>query len=297
MTTSKRFLFVLGIVSFGSMTTFAQTKDETLIVIKQIEIKEGNTVVKSLRPGTAVTVLDVKGDKLSIMNGASGWVPKTDFAPVPKALELFNAQIKKNPKDAGGYAARGLLKQGEGDFDAAITDYTEAIRLDSKRAELYLGRGNSYSGKQEFDKAIVDFTDAIRLAPKSDTAYCTRGNSWYAKKEYGKAISDYLESNRISPNFDDPLNQLAWLMATCPDAKFRNGKKAVEYATKLCELSKWQEIDDIDTLAAAYAEAGDFANAVKWQTKAHELAPEVEKADYQSRIDLYKSGKPLHLKE
>lgn len=73
------------------------------------------------------------------------------------------------------------------------------------------------------------------------------------------------------------LNGLASLRATCPDEKHRNGQQAVEYATKACELTAWKNGGWIDSLAAAYAEAGDFDKAVEWQQKGMDLAPPTRK--------------------
>ena len=81
------------------------------------------------------------------------------------------------------------------------------------------------------------------------------------------------------------------------DPSVRHGKRAVEVATKLCELSDWKAPNSFDTLAAACAEAGQFADAVKWQKKALEhpeafQAPELEQV--KTRLKLYEAGKPYH---
>jgi hypothetical protein len=87
-------------------------------------------------------------------------------------------------------------------------------------------------------------------------------------------------------------NQLAWIMATCPDPRYRNAREAVAHGTKACELRAWKSWGYIDTLAAAYAEAGDFEQAVKWQTKAVELAGKNDKQAVREHLELYKAGKP-----
>ena len=123
-------------------------------------------------------------------------------------------------------------------------------------------------------------------------AYRSRGLAWSNKKDYEKAIADYNEAIRLDPKYSGAYNGRAWLWATCPDGKFRDGKKAVESATRACELGEWKDALVLDTLAAAYAESGDFDKAVEWQEKAHKLSPETDKKEWGKRLDLYKGKKP-----
>lgn len=93
---------------------------------------------------------------------------------------------------------------------------------------------------------------------------------------------------------EDPAlhNNKSWLLATCPDAEIRNGELAVEHGRKACELSDWAFPEYVDTLAAAYAEAGDFEEAVRWQKKAvDEGAPHYQQ-QFAERLALYESGEP-----
>ena len=90
------------------------------------------------------------------------------------------------------------------------------------------------------------------------------------------------------------LNARAWRHATYPVAELRNGPKAIENATKACKLTNWQIPGFVDTLAAAYAEVGDFASAIEWQRKAIDLLTEGSpiRFDFETHLKLYESGQP-----
>jgi WD40 repeat protein/tRNA A-37 threonylcarbamoyl transferase component Bud32/Flp pilus assembly protein TadD len=112
---------------------------------------------------------------------------------------------------------------------------------------------------------------------------------------YAQIVTAYEQKLHLSPDSAQALNILAWLRATCPAAEVRDGAKAVKHATRACELTNWKDAQYIDTLAAAYAEIGDFDSAVKQQKKAIDLLTEEEegpRADMEERLKLYQSGKP-----
>ena len=145
----------------------------------------------------------------------------------------------------------------------------------------------------EEDKVLSGFNEAIRLDPKNAQAYNNRGAYWHGKMKYDKALADYDEAVRLDPKNAQAYNEDAWIWATCPDQKFRDGNKAVELASRACELGNWKDAGHIDTLAAAYAEAGNFAKAVEFQEQANRLStdPEDHKKG-EDRLKLYKEKKP-----
>ena len=224
------------------------------------------------------------------------------------------------------YCLRGLARAGKRELSQAIADFDEAIRLSpalafafNQRGRAWLAQGNSTM------KAIADFNEAIRLNPVYDSAYNNRGVAWAAMGEFGSALADFRTAVRLDPDatfarntpsrmaadairqkvlrpgsetarlldpLESPRNNLALLLATCPDEQFRNGKEATEIADRLCRLDGHRYPAFLSTLAAACAETGDFASAVRWQEKALELGPESKNDELRSRLALYQAGKP-----
>jgi tetratricopeptide (TPR) repeat protein len=218
------------------------------------------------------------------------WSEKKEF---DRAIADYDQAIKLDPKYIDAYNNRGLAWNEKKEYDRAIADLDQAIKFDPNYAKAYYNRGVSWNGKGEYDRAIADCDRAIKLAPKYTKAYSNRGFAWRNKKQYDRAIADYNEAIKIDPKFAAAYSNLAWLQATCPDARFRDGPKAFEYANRAYQLSGGKDPNPIDTLAGAYAENDDFEKAKQWQAKAIELSTnERAKEDFRSRLKLYEQGKP-----
>jgi tetratricopeptide (TPR) repeat protein len=117
------------------------------------------------------------------------------------AIADFTEAIRLDPNYTAAYYNRGNAYNNKGDNDRAIADYTQAIRLDPNYAAAYNNRGIAYNDKGDNDRAIADFNQAIRLDPNYAIAYSNRGNAYYSKGDYDRAIADFNQAIRLDPNF------------------------------------------------------------------------------------------------
>lgn len=209
-----------------------------------------------------------------------------------KAIDDLTEAIRLEPKNPAAYHQRGMVWQTMENWDKAQADFGEALRLDPKYVPAYSSRGFLWFQRNEPAKAIADFDDVIRLNPKAAVAYNNRGYNRQMLKRYREALADYDEAIRLAPKYVLAHQNRGWLLATCPEDAIRNGKQAVESAKTACELGEWKHWPDLKALAAAYAEAGDFAQAVQWQTKTLEMAPADLRAEEQKALEAYKSNQP-----
>jgi len=205
-----------------------------------------------------------------------------------------NDAPKAGPSTADEYYGRALAWAQKKEFRKAIADYTAAIRLEPKRAELFVGRGRAQAATGDLRRAFADLDLALRLDPKSDAAYSARAEAWKAKGDFARAKADYEDALRLQPKNVVVGCNFAWLLATCPDERLRDGRRAVKLATAGCEQMKWKEPELIDTLAAAYAETGNFDEARTREIRALKLAAETDRIlqGAAERLELYKLGKP-----
>jgi tetratricopeptide (TPR) repeat protein len=159
-------------------------------------------------------------------------------------------------------------------------------------AAAYRRRGALHLDRGEYDRAVADFTQALGQEPTSAEAHAQRGLAHYQLGRYAAAVADYERAIGLDPEALLAHNNLAWLLATCPDGGIRDGRRAVEHATRACELCGFAEWYCLGTLAAAHAEAGDFEEARDFAKQSLRRAPEAERPGCQERLRLYKEQRP-----
>lgn len=142
---------------------------------------------------------------------------------------------------------------------------------------------------------LLDYLDGlVQLNPNNSRAYSLRAKVHVGLKDYAHAINDMNKAIELDSDNTASLNNLAWLLATCPNPALRDGQRALQLAQRACELSEWKEHNLLDTLAAACAQLGQFNRAIEYQTKAIDLAPEKTSKQYRANLKLYRVGQTAH---
>jgi tetratricopeptide (TPR) repeat protein len=213
---------------------------------------------------------------------------------VDEAIAAYREAIRLDPK-ASTHFELGKALRRKGDIDGAIAADQEAIRLDPTHAGAHIDLGAILCDvKQDYAGAVACFREAIRLNPKNVTAHANLGGALGKSGDLDGKIAALREVVRLDPNRARAHNDLAWWLATSSDDGLRNGPEAVKHAIQACELTGWKNASWVNTLAAAYAEAGDFDKAIEYQQKA--MADPAFLKQYspvaREQLDLYRQKKP-----
>lgn len=156
--------------------------------------------------------------------------------------------------------------------------YTQCIQSGKLSANessiIYAKRGVIYEHLKENELAIRDYDRSIQQNPKFYDAYIRRGIIYNNLGDFKQAIQDFEKAIELRPNNRKAYNNLAWLLATCEDPQYRDGERALKLIQTALRLSKIDDFYMLDTLAAVYAELGQFDKAIDAQSKAIKLSEE-----------------------
>ena len=206
-------------------------------------------------------------------------------------------QIKPDYADACYNLGNALLQKGN--VDKAISYYQKALQIEPKSVKAHINLGNAMFQKGNADEAIPHYQTALQIKPENSEAHNNLGNALLQKGKVDEAIVHYQKALQIKPDNVEVQKNLAWVLATCPQASLRNGNKAVELAQRANQLTGDGNPVFLGTLAAAYAEAGRFPEAVATAQRALQVAetqPSTALADtLRSQLKLYQAGIPFHL--
>ena len=242
-------------------------------------MSKGNVVVLLLR----AEVYQEKGDK-------------------QKAMADLDEALKLKPDSSWVVRTRAMFLAQNDRLDEAIAAVEKLAKRDPKDVPTLLQLSVLYGAKKNWPKAIEIDKAVLALDAAEWRALRGLGDAMLNSGRQAEAIAFFEKAVKLEPKDDGILNNLAWVLATSPDAKLRNGRRAIELATDACKLTDYKIPHILSTLAAAYAETGDFDNAVKWLTKAIEIAEKEKEGskegDKETRealkkeLENYKAKKP-----
>ena len=249
-----------------------------------------------------------------------------------EAIPYYTAALQSRTEYADAYLNLGNALMGLGRFEAAMTNYQAVLRLKPNFGPAHFNLGNALRQLGRHKEAAAHYVESLRLQPENAEAHSNlaiglaeEGNNREAithlrealrlkpgvaqfhfqlasalgaANQSKDAVAQYEEALRLKPEFVLALNNLAWMLATDEDSNIRNGAEAVRCAQRACELTGYKQAFLMGTLAAAFAEASQFRDAVSTGQKAAEIATTAGQkeiaATNQKLIELYKSGKPYH---
>jgi len=184
-----------------------------------------------------------------------------------------------------------------GRLDEASAVLRQAIELDAGHAPAHYNLGLVLSRRGDAQGAMQEWRSALDLNPKYAEAHDSLGEALYAQGRTAEALGHWREAIRLQPSDATALRRAAWALATAPDAAIRNGGEALALAVQAVELSGGNDARTLDTLAAAYAEKGQFAEAAatarRAQTRAGQENQPALASEIGARIALYEAGQPF----
>jgi tetratricopeptide (TPR) repeat protein len=203
-------------------------------------------------------------------------------------------QMQPNDPDAQVALANALLQKRR--IDEAIVHYQKAVAI---RPDYFLARyglGHALLEKGKFDAAIEHSRAALLIQPNNADCHTVLAIALDEKGQSAEAIEHYEKALEISPQSVSALNNLAWLLATVSHASLRNGVRAIQFAQQADQLSGGNNALVRRTLAAAYAEAGQFGKAMESAQAAMQLGrsqgDDSLVTELQQEIALYELGLP-----
>jgi len=211
-----------------------------------------------------------------------------------EAEAAFRDVLRVTPSDmkAHKYLGDALLAQGK--LAEAAAEYNSVLQLNPGNTAVSEALKPDLE-RLETAQTLTNLLQSLKVQPTAEThaqiaaILMTQGNFQAAKEQLQAALE-------LKPDSPDILNNLAWLLATCTDDRVRDGAEAVKDADKACKLTHGQQTRALGTLAAAYAEAGRFDDAVAMAQKACEAAVKQGDPDLLSRnqtlLEIYRAHKP-----
>lgn len=216
----------------------------------------------------------------------------------PEVIDVCREGLRVNPLNQHLQLAWASAAGAMGDFTNTATHARFALQLKPGWPDAALLLAGALVALGDVDQAIVQYRAVLESRPDDPNVNYLLGAALATAGNTAAAIEHYRKSLLAQPDKIEALNNLAWLLATDPRPEIRNGAEAVRLGERACELTSQRAPVLLGTLAAAYAEAGRFADSVRTAEKARDLATAAGQKTVADRntqlLELYRAGKPWH---
>jgi tetratricopeptide (TPR) repeat protein len=204
---------------------------------------------------------------------------------------LWRRTLACTSRNSGAEQNLGQSIYEKGNVEEAIVHFQNALRIDPNQATVHSALGVALLEIGRADQSLAHLERAVKIDPNDADAHYNFGNTLLQLGRAREAVAQYRRALEINPDDTQAQNNLAWILATCPDAGIRDGLQAVTVAERADVLTMGRSPVISATLAAAYAEAGRFADAVKAAERAYQLAL---KEGNESRADSIRAQMELY---
>jgi len=213
-----------------------------------------------------------------------------------EALSDVEAVLEKQPLIAAHRLRAEVLAKMDR-LQEAIEEMERVSEAMPQQVDLRMQLALYYLVDKQPRKAIAAYSEVIKVDAKSFSAWRSRGDAYLNIGQHSEAVSDLQQALELSPDDPSVLNNLAWVLATSPQDEVRDAKRAIELATKACEQSAYSQSHILSTLAAAYAEAGQFETAIKWSQKAVDMEDPEHGEQLAAELASYREDRPWREKQ
>jgi tetratricopeptide (TPR) repeat protein len=210
---------------------------------------------------------------------------------VPGALADVEQAMKLRPSSQALLLHASLLA-ASGKFEQALGELNVLRQVMPDSPDVLMQVAAVHQAARQPEKAIEAYSHLLGVEPHNPAALRGRADMFLNQGKQAEAIADYEEALKVDGKNSGVLNNLAWVLATSPNDELRDGKRAIDLAKQACEVTEYKQAHIISTLAAAYAESGDWENAVTWSQKAVDLGDEQTKTQLAKELESYQQKKP-----
>ncbi len=189
----------------------------------------------------------------------------------------YKSVLQIDPANTAVHSVLGNTLINRGDLPGGIEHLREITKIEPDNFEAQLNLASALTSEGKLGEAIAYYQRALRLDPNSALAHYQFGAALLGDRREKEALRELREALRFSPESVLTLDKLGWILSTSSDASIRNGKRAIAFAERACQLTKNVNPITLSTLSAAYAEDGQFQRAIASAEKSRSLTDPVTK--------------------